>query len=245
MGGGLLGLELADEIHNSILDVTVVEVADRILPRQVDEKGSELFEKSILKAGLKLVKGASVSEIIGDHSPKAVVLNNGEKIEADLVLVSAGVRSNIDLAKEAGIECNRGILVDEHMKTNKDGVYAAGDVAEFESVNYAIWTEAVEQGKVAGANAIGDEILYSNFVPYTIFNGLGTRILSVGHIMSDSEDIICEATIDEEKGVYKKLVFKDNQLIGGILIGDIGKSRALIGGLEKKKAKEEMMDLLK
>jgi len=244
IGGGLLGLELADEIKKVGINVSVVEVANRILPKQVDEFGSKIIEEKILSSGIKLITGNSVIEILGEEFAEGLLLSNGEKISADVVFISAGIRSNIKLAQDAGIACNRGIIVDENMRTNLDNIYAAGDVAEYQQINYAIWPEAIEQGKVAGANVVGEKSLYKHFIPYTMFNGLNTKVLSVGKIEDDDKECVNLILKDMSKGIYKRLIFKNDKFIGGIIIGENKGLKQLIKGLEEGQSKDEMINLL-
>jgi NAD(P)H-nitrite reductase large subunit len=233
VGGGLLGLETADELKKMGLDVTVVEIFDRILPRQMDDKGAKIFEAGIERTGIKLIKGATVEEIIGIDKVTGVKVNNGSTLIADLVIISAGIRSETTLAKDAGIVCERGIVVNEKMQTNYDNIYAAGDVAEFKGIDYAIWPEAVDQGKVAGANAVGDESTYENMIPSNIFNGMKMNVFSIGDVTIDEDGDIHSITFEDKYNlIYKRLIFKADKLIGGVIIGDNKKSKMLIDAMK-------------
>lgn len=232
IGGGLLGLEAAWELKCLGKDVTVLEMMNRLLPRQLDEHGSEVFEAGVKAAGITVVKGVQANAILGHESVAGVQLCDGEIFEADLVIISAGIRANSLLAKEAGLETNRGVIVNENMMTSHKNIFAAGDVCEFEGVNYAIWPEALEQGAVAGANAAGETLTYANLIPSNVFNGMNMNVFSIGDIGRD-ENTTYKTVIDQgDNGDYKKLFFVKDRFVGGILIGDISKTGKLIRGVQ-------------
>lgn len=153
IGGGLLGLEAAWEMKTLGIDVTVVEFFDRLLPRQIDEEGYELFRLKIEKSGVNFILSDSVIEINGVNSVKEILLKSGKILKADLVLFSVGIRPNIELAIASGIEVNKVILVNEKMETSALDIYAAGDTLTFES-----------------------------FVSSVIFKALGVELVSFGSI---------------------------------------------------------------
>lgn len=242
VGGGLLGLETADELKQMGLDVTVVEIFDRILPRQLDNKGADIFEHGIKQAGINLITGATVQEIIGIDKVNGVKIDNGHTLVADMIIVSAGIRAETSLAAKAGLDINRGIIVNDQMQTSVDNIYAAGDVAEFEKVNYAIWPEAVDQGKVAGASAIGDtEATYGHMIPSNIFNGMEMNVFSIGDVNVDEDHTTHSITYEDLYNlVYKRLIFKEDKLIGGVIIGDNKKSKMLIDGMNAGASSKQM-----
>ncbi|MCT4598847.1 MAG: FAD-dependent oxidoreductase [Vallitalea sp.] len=234
IGGGLLALEAGWELRTLGLDVTIIEMATRILPRQLDDDGSNILEQGISKVGINVYKGVTANAILGDEFVTGVQLVDGTMIDADMVIVSVGVRANTELAQEAGIMTNRGVIVDEKMATNIENIYAAGDVAEYKNINYAIWPEAVEQGKVAGANAIGDNISYNNITPNNIFNGMNVNVFSIGDLgVQDDISYHNIMHMDVENKIYKKLYFIDDKFVGGILIGDVSKSADMINGIKQ------------
>lgn len=246
VGGGLLGLEAADELNDLGLDITVVELANRILPRQVDEKGATIFEAGIEKQGIKLIKGNAVKMIMGHHKAEAIQLMDGSKIDADLVIISAGIVSDGHIAEEAELEYERSIVVNEHMQTSDARIFAAGDVAQHGDKNYAIWPEAIEQGNVAGANAVGDTLVYEDFIPSNIFNGLGLNVFSTGQVnYNEGEEVTTLAFEDPDDGVYKRLFFVEGGLNGAVIIGDNSKSKIIIDGMKSKVAPKAMLKVLK
>ncbi len=230
VGGGVLGLETAWELKKYGLDVTVVELANRIFPRQLDEGASKKFEKIILETGVKLIMDDSVTEIMGTDKVSGLKLKSGKEIDTELVVISAGVRANTKIAQDAGVQINRAILVDEKMKTNIDNIYACGDCCEFDGINYALWGEAIDQGKVAGINAVGDTSAYKSIVPSTSSNFFNTSIFSVGDV-NPSEPF--ETKEEDLDNTYQKLFYKNNVLVGAILIGDTRTSKDLLEKLGK------------
>lgn len=243
IGGGLLGLEVAWELKSLGLNIIVLEAENRILPRQLDEQGSQMLEDGIRKTGIKALTGALANGIIGHEKVTGVQLCDGVLLPCDMVIISAGIRSNSQLARDAGLEVSRGVVVDENMKTSNDSIYACGDVAEFDNVSIAIWPVAIEQGKVAGANVVGDTLAYKNAIPSNVFNGMDMNVFSIGDIGTNEDNDYKTIVQNEPKnGIYKKLVFLDNKFVGGILIGDIKKSLAMIKGISANSSVNEMIE---
>lgn len=242
IGGGLLGLEAAWEVQKRNINVTVVELADRMLPRQLDTDGSKLFESLVNKTPVKVLLGAAVDFInTDDNGVKSVQLKNGEVINADAVIFSVGVRSNIFLAQPAGIKCNRGVVVDEYMHTNISDIYACGDVAECDGIYYGNWPAAIEMGKVAGANATGDKIKFEKFVSSTIFQAMNTQVFSAGTVNFDDPSLEKIEYIDSVNNKYSKLFFQNNKLVGGILIGDVSTSVKIMEGIQNGEDKATVL----
>jgi nitrite reductase (NADH) large subunit len=160
IGGGLLGLEMASVLIQLGLAVTVVEVLPWLLPRQLDRPGGELLQSILEKNGLKIKTDTSVEAIVGKDGVSAVRLSEGE-IPASLVLVSAGIRPRVDLAKSAGLRVEKGIVIGDQGNTTAEGVYAAGDCAEHRGRIHGIWPAAEAQGRVAGTVMAGGEAVYS------------------------------------------------------------------------------------
>lgn len=243
IGGGVLGLEVAWEIKNLGLEVVVVEVMDRLLPRQLDQEASKIFERGVIQAGVSVVKSVKVSAMIGHEKVSGVQLIDGTIIDCDMVIISAGIAPNRELAVAAGIKANRGVIVDEYMMTSMDDIYAAGDVAEFKGQSHGLWPVAVEQGKVAGANAVGDCLSYTPSLPSTVFNGMEQQVFSIGDV-SNFETRGYDAVVeyDRKTETYKKLYFdREGIYVGGILMGDTKKSLAMIRSIEKRVTKVDMI----
>lgn len=216
IGAGLIGLKAAEALYKMHADITVVDLADRILPSILDSKGSEIMQKHIESKGTKFILNTSV-ESFTENSAK---LKNGEIIDFDLLILSVGVRPNTELVAEAGGKVERGIKCDMTQKTSLNDVYSAGDCTE--SLDATTGTEkilallpnAYIQGEVAGKNMAGQEFYYVNAIPMNAIGFYGLHTITAGTY--DGEEYT-----EETGNTYKKLVFKDGVLKGYILIGDI------------------------
>lgn len=239
IGGGLLGLEAASVLKKSGLNVTVVEFYDRLLPKQLDTSGAKLLEKSISEYGIDLILNDSCIEILGDTSVTGVKLKSGKAITADMVLFSIGIRPNKRLAEECGIKTNKGILVNENMETNIKDIYAAGDAAELNGIIYGNWTAAVEMGKTAGANALGDKVVFKDFVSSVIFDELGISIVSFGNVTNNESEKL--QFFNPKLNECKTLFFTDNILSGGYLIGNTSSSGKLILAMKDNKTLKDIL----
>lgn len=228
LGGGVLGLEAALSISNQGVNVTVLEVADKLMGRQLDEEAGELLGGLIKKAGIDIYLNAHIAEITGEDRVTGIKLENNEIIECDMVIVSCGIKPNIEIGKAAGLKANRSILVNEKMETNIKDIYACGDCCEYLGENYALWTEAVSMGKVAGANAAGDECIYEVVPAALTFHGMDIGLFSIGDNGKKEGISYTSKEIRDEKAVqYEKYYFVDNKLVGVILIGDTAKMNDL------------------
>jgi NAD(P)H-nitrite reductase large subunit len=230
IGGGVLGLGAAWELSKSGCSVAVLEALPTLMPRQLDAAAASMLTGIAQAKGLKLVTNAKVAGITED----SVVLADGQSFKADLVIVSCGVKANVKIAAEAGITADRAVLVDDHMRTNVDGIYACGDSASFLGVNYALWEQAVEMGRIAGANAAGDDVAYSPVSGALTFNGLGTSLFAVGDNGKDpSKKYRTVELSDQQRKSYEKYYFINNRLSGVILLGDVSKMAEVTEAVEK------------
>lgn len=221
IGGGLIGLEFAASLSKLGQQVTVVELFPWLLPRQLDQDGATILKNRIASLGIDIRLGAKTAEILGKETAQGILLDSGKKVLGDLVLVSAGMRSNTNLALEAGIKVNRGVTVDEHLRTSADDVYAVGDVAEFEGKVYGIIPAALEQATVAAANILGEEhATYTGTVPSNTLKIVGIDLTSMGIVNPEEPKYKEIKKTDHKKGVYKKLVLDKGKIVGAILLGD-------------------------
>ena len=223
IGGGVLGLEAAWELSKAKCKVSVLEMADRLMGRQLDYDGGKFLEGLIKETGIGVKLGVKIDEILGESSVTGVRINETEIIEADLVIISCGISPNIKVAKEAGINTNRAVIVNEKMETNISDIYACGDCAEYNGINHGIWPQALEMGKVAGSNAAGDKSTYETVDGALTFNGANTSVYSIGD--NGKKQGVQYKTVeikDTSKKIYTKYYFSNNRLCGAILIGDTG-----------------------
>lgn len=180
IGGGVLGLEAASELMRAGLKVTVLEAAPQIIGRQVDEKSAAILRESMERMGVACHEGVSIAGIEGESRAEGVRLADGRVFPADFVVVSCGNRGNVGPARAAGVAVDRSIVVNQRMETSAPGVYACGDCCQMDGVNYQLWQEASDQGRVAGANAAGDRCVYANRPLGLSLEGFGTTLFAMG-----------------------------------------------------------------
>ncbi len=217
IGGGLLGLEAGNALAKLGKKVTVVEFFPRLLPRQLDVEGAKRLQGILEGMGFSFRLGAKTQEITGKGVLDGVLLKGGERLAAEMVVISAGVRPNMELADSLGLEIDKGIKVDEHLRTNQPDVYAAGDVAEFRGMPYGIWPAALEQGRIAGANMTGQDMRYEGTTMANSLKVVGIDLASAGNIDADGE---FESKVMQDEKIYKKMVIEGNKVIGCIMLGD-------------------------
>ncbi len=243
VGGGVLGLEAAWEVRKAGKEVTVIQNSNYLMDRQLDDRGSELLRKAVEKAGVSVNGGIGCAELAGkDGRVTGVKLKDGTLLLAQMVLFSTGIRPNVEIGKKSGADVDRFIHVNEKMETSVKDVYACGDCAVYDGKSYGLWNQAIDMGKVAGANAAGDNVTYETIVPATAFNGMGTSLFSVGDPGKDPEKKYKSYEIyDEAKNSYEKLYFVNNRFVGGILIGDVSKSARLLDAYKKQESMEKLV----
>lgn len=234
IGGGLLGLEAGNGLRKLGPSVTIVEIFDRLLPRQLDGEGAAILQKQLEGMGIKFILGAKSKSIKEKGHTRILELADGRVIESDFILVSAGIIPNTTLARTAGISVNKGVLVNDGMETNIASIYAAGDVAEHKGRVYGIWPASQRQGVVAGINMAGGNETYMGTVPSTTLKVAGIRLTSMGDVLAEDKAIEHIKVKDTDKYIYKKLFIKDGRLVGAILLGDNKNASELAQLMEKK-----------
>jgi nitrite reductase (NADH) large subunit len=217
IGGGLLGLEAGNALRKLGKKVMVVEFFPRLLPRQLDVDGAKRLQSTMEDMGFSFRLGAKTQEIKGNKRIGGVLLEGGESLKAEMVVISAGVRPNLELADHLGLEHDKGIKVDEHLSTNHPDIYAAGDVAEFKGMSYGIWPAAMEQGKIVGNNMAGGDMVYEGTTMANTLKVVGIDLASAGNIDAENE---LESRIVTDEKVYKKIVIENHRIIGCIMLGD-------------------------
>lgn len=217
IGGGLLGLEAGNALRKLGKTITVVEFFPRLLPRQLDVEGGARLQGIMEEMGFAFRLGTKTRAILGESRVEGVELEGGETLSAQMVIVSAGVRPNLDLARAIGLETDKGIKVDDHLRTSRSHVYAAGDVAEYRGMPYGIWPAAMEQGRIAGSNMAGAEALYRGSTPANTLKVVEVDLAAAGDIDAENER---EALKKAADGVYKKIVLEEDRIVGCIMLGD-------------------------
>jgi len=246
IGGGLLGLEAARALATGFphMKVTVLEYAEHLLMRQLDHEGAAMLQKWVEALGTKVLTQAQTEEVLGDSIVSGVRLKDGRVIEGDLVLISAGARGNLGLAKDAGLAVNRGVVVDSSLRTSDPDIFAVGDVAEFDGKTWGIIPPALEQAKIAGKVIAGqDAPPYKGTVPSNTLKVMGFDLMSIGTVRSEHEPPETGfeeiRSVSQDGKVYRKFVFKGDEMIGAIIMGtkkDVPKVTRIIK--EKKPAGE-------
>jgi len=223
IGGGLLGLEAANGLMLRGMSVTVVHIAPWLMERQLDDVAGKLLQKSLEERGLKFMIGAQTQELVGNAEGRvqSVKFKDGTEVPADLVVMAAGIRPNTELAEKIGIHCNRGIVVNDTMQTVTDPrVYSVGECAAHRGIAYGLVAPLFEQGKVCANHLAMFGIgRYTGSQVSTKLKVTGIDLFSAGDFMGGegSEEVVLS---DPFGGVYKKLVLRDNKLIGACLYGD-------------------------
>jgi nitrite reductase (NADH) large subunit len=225
IGGGLLGLEAAHGLNTRGMEVAVVHVRPVLMERQLDEAAAHLLERALSARAITIYTGANTECFVGetdeqDGPVRAVRLKDGRKIAADLVVIAAGIRPNIGLAKACGLNCNRGVVVDDGMRTSDPAVYAVGECVEHNGQVYGLVAPIWDMAKAAADNicAVAETV----FVPVASGTRLkvsGIEMFSAGEFLGDktTEDILLR---DAARGIYKRLVLRDNRLVGVLCFGE-------------------------
>jgi NAD(P)H-nitrite reductase large subunit len=216
-GGGLLGLEAAYALHKLGLRATVLERGDRLLRRQLDARASALLQAYLEGLGLEILTGAETLGLAANGRVRLAHLADGRAVGADVFLVAAGIKPNVELARDAGLMINRGVVVDDRMRTSDPAILAAGDVAEHGGRLHGLWPTAVEQAEVAADTAVGGDKVYRGSIPFTILKVVGVELTSVGRFEPQPGDQV--VALEEPGGRYRKLVIEDGRIVGAILLG--------------------------
>lgn len=218
IGSGLVGLDAAYGLLEQKKEITVVEMAERILPIQLDEKGAAEYQKRFEKAGCRFCLGRKGADTVTNEKGEIthVVLDNGEKLECDMVIVAAGVRSAVAGFEDSGLAIDRGIKVNDYMQTSEQDVYAAGDVTGLSG----IWPNAQKQGRIAAQNMVlGNKFMYvDRFAAKNTINFFGLVSLCVGVLNPEEGD---QVIARESRDQYERAIFRDHRLVGFLQQGDI------------------------
>ncbi len=259
LGGGLVGLKGAYGLKKRNIEVKVIVKSKQVLSQMLDFTAASLVQKRLEENGIEILLGQDAIEIIGNGDIKAIKLDSGKVLGTSLVIAAKGVEPNIDLVKDTEIKVREGIVVNNLMQTNIANIYTAGDVCESfdltlgEPAINALWPVAVEQGKIAGANMAGENINYDGSLGMNSIEFFGLPVISLGiyKINPVRKDMsgdtkfsngVKEQTpgfeelkaLDSKDNIYKKLLLKDNVLVGAVLVGDIKSSGVFLRMIKER-----------
>lgn len=219
LGAGLVGIDAVSGLLGQGLNISLVEMSNKILPLQLDKHASDVYEKKFTEEGVSLKLDVKAEKLLLDenNNPKALLLNTGEELPCELVVVATGVRSNIAFMENSNIECDRfGLIIDAKGQTNIEDIYGAGDVTG----RNPIWPTAVKEGIIAAHNMLGKEMIMTDFFgSKNTMNFVGIATMSLGMVEPADETYIVETKVDSNN--YKKIIHKDGKIYGAIIQGDL------------------------
>jgi nitrite reductase (NADH) large subunit len=230
VGGGLLGLEAAKALSDRGMHVTVIQVSDRLMSAQLDLVGGEMLRRRVERDGIFVRVGRTVEAVYGDEAVAGVVLDDGTRLPASMLVLACGVRPRVDVARASGLPVNRGIVVNDTLATEVPGVYAFGECAEHRARTYGIvgpvWEQAavladVLSGRNPGARYRGTKL-------YTRLKVAGVDVAAMGSAEPELESDEVIQVVEERKDAYRKLVVRENRLIGAMLVGHTAAAASLI-----------------
>ncbi len=225
IGGGLLGLEAARGLQVQGCDVTVVHLAPWLMERQLDSIGGRYLADKMANLGVQVRCGANTRALFGNGSVEGVELADGERLGADLVVIAAGIRPNAGIGKTAGVEVNRGIVVNDYLQTSHPDIYAVGECTEHRGRLFGLVAPLMEQGKVLAAAITGNETPgFTAAAEAAKLKIMGVDVFSAGEVDESEAGIETVRYEDPAFGVYKKLFLRDNKLVGVVLVGDASDS---------------------
>jgi nitrite reductase (NADH) large subunit len=219
IGGGLLGLEAAYGLAKAGANVGVLHLMDRLMERQLDTRAAAMLKVEVERRGITVHLNAQTTAIRGRGRVEAVTLEGGHNLPADLVVVAAGIRPSVDVARSADLDVNRGIVVDDRLQTSRPDIFAIGECAEHRGVCYGLVEPAYEQARVLAEHLAGAPAAYQGSAIATNLKVAGVSVYSAGDFLGGpgSEAIVFS---DPGLGIYKKLVLRDGRLTGAVLFGD-------------------------
>ncbi|CZT34141.1 nitrite reductase large subunit NirB [Rhizobium sp. 9140] len=243
IGAGLLGLEAAYGLKRQGMDVTVIHIMPTIMERQLDPPAAYLLEKALNDRGIEIITKANTKRIVGEDKVEGIELEDGRVIEGTIVVMAVGIRPAAQLAKDAGVVTNRGIVVDDGMMTSDGSIYALGECAEHRGVCYGLVAPLYESAKTLADCLIGGASEYRGSVVNTKLKVTGINLFSAGDFAEgeDREEIVLR---DATAGVYKRLVLKDNRIVGAVLYGETADGAWFFDMIKRGTDISEMRDTL-
>jgi NAD(P)H-nitrite reductase large subunit len=249
IGGGLIGVSVSEALTKRGVSVTIIEMKDRVLNTILDERASAIAEEMLTEAGIRVIVNNTVSEVIGENTVEGVVLDSGETIPCDLVVIAIGVLPRTGLVQGTKIKVNRGIVVDRYMATSFPDVYSCGDVAEaYDFVLDTnrltpIWPNAYIGGRVAGSNMAGAKKEYLGGTAMNSVNYFGLHVTTAG-IVNPPDVNNYEVITRNQDGIYQKVMLSDGLIVGMVFVKDIEKSGMIFGLMRDKVNVSDFKDAL-
>jgi NAD(P)H-nitrite reductase large subunit len=235
VGAGLIGMRAAYALESNGIEVTLVEMLDKVMPSIMDRVGSGILVNAMREKGTGVLLNRTVDSIhVKGGKITGVGVEGGDTIPCQLLLVTVGVKPNVEMALDSGIVINRGIIVDQYLETNRTGIYAAGDVVEITDKvagHYAInanWPNAFIQGRIAGVNMAGNPLAYDGSIGMNSIECAGVPCITMGIVDPENGDYDIHGHAAPENNLYRKLVYREGRIAGAILIGQIDRAGILL-----------------
>jgi nitrite reductase (NADH) large subunit len=244
IGGGLLGLEAAAGLAINGMTTTVVHLMPTLMERQLDPNAAYLLQKAIEKRGITVLTSANTNAILGNSHVTGVRLEDGRTLPADLVVMAVGIRPNTALAKEAGLEVKRGLVVNDHLRTSDENIFAVGECVEHRGQCYGLVAPLYEMARTLGATLAGEIVQgYAGSATSTKLKVTGVDLFSAGDFSEgdENDEIVLR---DPSRGVYKRIVLRDNRIVGAVLYGDTADGSWYFDLLKKSADVTSMRDML-
>jgi nitrite reductase (NADH) large subunit len=219
IGGGLLGLETARAIKSRGAEVEVVEFFDHLLPRQLDVQGASLLKSQIEKMGIGVHLGLACEEMLGQERVTGLRFKGGQEIKTEVAIVAAGVRPNIRVAQDAGLETDRGLIVNDTLQSSHPEILGAGDIIQHADRVYGIIPASFNQARIAAQNVMGQKQEYEGTIPSNTLKVVGLDLTSVGTVTPEDDSYEEVRKENQDQGIYKKIVLRNGEVCGLICIG--------------------------
>ena len=220
IGGGLLGLEAARGLLNLGMEVTVIHLSSHLMERQLDPIAGQLLQKALEAQGMNFLLGKQTNEILGDTRVEGLTFSDGSTLETDLVVMSVGIKPSKMLAETSGLAVNRGIIVNDFMETSVPGIYAVGECVEHRGQTYGLVAPLYDQANVLAKHVCDMKPApYEGSVLSTQLKVSGVDVFSAGDFIEKDEKKAIKI-FDEQQGIYQKLVFQQNRLVGAVMFGE-------------------------
>lgn len=245
LGGGLLGLEAANGLLQRGMQVSVINRADHLLNRQLDRKAAAFLQRELAAKGIQFHLGTTIARVNSkDQHISSVELGNGKVLSADMLIMSTGIKPNISLAKRIGLACQQGIEVNEHMRTSDPAIYSVGECVQHQGELFGLVAPVYEQAKVCAQQLLGrGDSQFKTLSSATMLKVTGIDLFSVGNFEGDADCQMLQL-IDHDQGIYKKIVIRNNSVVGVILYGDTSDSAWYLNLVKEKTSIASIRDRL-